>query len=389
VSLRIVVSTPTFLPQVGGAEIGIHEIFRRLAERHDVTIVTPRQRRDASGLDVPADDWNAEYRVHYPLSSIEPLVPRFVMKLLHRSALSYLVALAGLRARKRADVINFHFITPQGPAIVALRRLLAVPSVLSLVGRSDVLHLLNWPNRAYARFVVSCPDVVVQNSAFYLRGETAERAQVVPYGVDTRTYAPSARDVDLRTRLGVGTNACMLLAVQRLVPVKRIDVLIRAMAEITTHHSDAHLVVVGHGPEKDTLTSLVHELGLSANVTFAGYISNAELPAYFASADIFVFHSMLETFGVVFAQAMASGLPIVAADTSCVGDVVMPSNGILVKPFDVDAFCHAVVSLITDTRRRRAIGTVNRTRAEQEFDWDLIADRYERILVDAARGGGS
>lgn len=382
--MRIIVSTPTFLPAIGGAELGIHEIYSRLAKRHEVMIVTP-QLSQAVDKRYGAQDYSeADYEVHHPLSTLERVCPNVVMKVLHRTSISYLVALAGMRLRRRVDVVNFHYIEPHGTALIVMQRLMGTPTVLSLVGRSDVLHLLRWPRRIYARLVIACSDAALPISAFYLQGTTSKRMEVVPYGVDTTVFSPFRRSATLRSELGISDDQCLLLSVQRLVPIKRVDVLIRTMAKVIERNKDALLVLVGHGEEEDALRHLAAELGLSRNVKFAGYVSSEDLPVYFASADIFVFHSMLETFGIVFAQAMASGLPIVAADTSCVPDVVHPDNGILVEPFDMNAFCDAVVSLASDPTRRQTIRRRNRTRAEHEFDWDLIAAKYEQILLDVA-----
>ena len=94
---------------------------------------------------------------------------------------------------------------------------------------------------------------------------------------------------------------------------------------------------------------------------------------------------MLETFGVVFAEAMASGLPIVAARTSCVPHVVAPENGTLVEAFDTETFARAILAFAGDPARRADVAKGNRLRAEREFDWDRIANEYEEIMYHAAR----
>lgn len=381
--LRIVVSTPTFLPAVGGAELGIHEIYCRLARKHDVTIITPRIRGGERSIDL-GDYRGASYRVQHPISSIERVFPEIVIKVMHRSGISYLLALISMRLRRRVDVINFHYIEPHGWALIVVRRLLGTPAVLSLVGRTDVLELLRRPRRLYARLVMACSDAVLPNSAYYARGVSSGRVEVVPYGVDTALFSPSKRDAELRRKLGVPEDGHLLLSVQRLASIKRVDVLISVMPRIVERDPRAILVLVGKGEEEASLRRLAEESGVTENVRFAGYVSSAQLPIYFASADIFVFHSMLETFGIVFAQAMAAGLPIVAASTSCVPDVVHEDNGALVRPFDVSAFSDAVLSLMDDPERRQTLAARNRQRAEDEFDWHLISERYQEILINAA-----
>jgi glycosyltransferase involved in cell wall biosynthesis len=381
--LSIVVSTPTFLPAVGGAELGIHEIFCRLATKYEVTIITPRIR----GGSVDQGDYrDAPYRVRHPISSLERISPEIVVKVLHRTGLSYLAELVRMRFRGRVGVINFHYIEPHGWVLIVMRRLLGTPAVLSLVGRTDVLKLLPWPRRLYARLVMACSDAVLPNSAYYTRGVSSKRVEVIPYGVDTVMFSPHQRSADLRGQLGIQEDQPLLLSVQRLSPVKRVDVLIHVMAKIVQRDRRAVLLLVGQGEEESALRRLADELGLGDNVRFAGYVPSAQLPAYFGSADIFVFHSVLETFGIVFVQAMASGLPIVAANSSCVPDVVHDDNGTLVTPFDISGFSDAVMALINDPARRQTVGRRNRRRAEDEFDWNQIACRYQEVLVTAAGG---
>jgi len=120
-------------------------------------------------------------------------------------------------------------------------------------------------------------------------------------------------------------------------------------------------------------------------VRFAGYQSPEQrLPLHYAAADCLVSHSMAETFGLVMAEAMAAGLPIIAARASCVPVVIPPSGGILFEPFDLRAFADAVLSLDRDRARARAIGAENRAYAARHLNWDAIALEYLRALT----GGG-
>ena len=157
------------------------------------------------------------------------------------------------------------------------------------------------------------------------------------------------------------------------------------MERLVKQLPEAVLVVAGHGQEAGSLRSLASELRLEDHVKFTGYVPSQNLSDLFAAADLFVFHSMLETFGIVFAEAMASGLPIVAASTLCVPHVVGAANGTLVEPFDTDAFARAILAFASDPARRAEVAKTNRLRAEREFEWDRIANEYEDILYRAAR----
>jgi glycosyltransferase involved in cell wall biosynthesis len=381
--MRILVSTPIFLPVVGGAELGIHEIYRRLGRTHDVTILTPRlpsELLEGYGAEDYASD---NYDVRYIFPALDRALPRFARRVLKRTSLLYSAELGRTIRRERPDVVNFHFIKPHGASLLTMRWLYGVPIALSLVGRSDVLELLSGPKRRYAEMVISGADVLLPNSTYYLGSERDDpRVRVIPYGVDVKEFSPTRRNISLRQELGLTDEHFLLFSVQRLAPVKRVDLLIRTMAEVVARDPRVVLVVGGKGEQEARLRQLSDELSLQDNVKFAGYIASGRLPEYFASSDAFVFHSLVETFGIVFAQAMACGLPIVAANTSCVPDVLTSDNGFLVTPLDISAFADAVLLLAGDRQRARRIGEHNRNRAVKEFDWDLITRRYEQAFRD-------
>jgi glycosyltransferase involved in cell wall biosynthesis len=379
--MRILVSTPTFLPVVGGAELGIHEIYKRLGREHDVTILTPRLPRQLLDEYGARDYTSDRYEVRRIFPELDRALPGTVSRILKRTSLLYAAELARIVRHERPDLINFHFIKPHGSALLLMRLLYGVPCVLSLVGRSDVVRLLNPPKRLYAQTVISQADLVLSNSTYYLRpDQSGPRFRVIPYGVDVDEFSPARRNTPLRQDLGLTDEHFLLFSVQRLAPVKRVDLLIRMMAEVVSRDPQVVLIIGGKGEEEAHLRQLVSDLDLRENVRFAGYIGSDLLPEYFASSDAFVFHSMMETFGIVFAQAMACGLPIVAADTSCIPDVLSSDNGFLVPPSDISAFADAVLTLAGNRELAKQIGDRNRARAVRELDWDLVTTRYEQAL---------
>jgi glycosyltransferase involved in cell wall biosynthesis len=379
--MRIVVSTPTFLPLVGGAQLGIHEIYDRVGARHDVTILTPSISRDPRKGYAGEDDYTSEnYTVRRVMPAITGGAP-LIARGLQRTSLPYAAELLCISRASRPDVINFHFATPQAGALMLAKRGLKVPTVLSLVGRSDVLRLLPAGKRRYVRAAIASADAVIPNSTYYLGGDlVSSRAQVIPYGVDTNEFSPARRTRRFRDELGLDADHFVLFSVQRLARVKRVDQLIHAMADVVPRNPRVVLVLGGKGNEESRLRVLVDQLGLHDNVRFLGYVEHGRLPDCFASSDAFVFHSMVETFGIVFAQAMAAGLPIIAANTSCVPDVLGADNGLLIEPFDRAAFAEAILTLAGRRSLAAEIGSHNRARAMREFDWSSIAARYEAVF---------
>lgn len=385
--MRILVSTPSFLPVIGGAELGIHEIYSRIGRDHEVLIVAPTVLAAPGPTEASADEYaTVAYRTEFLNPALRTIKPRVLGRAVGRSTLPYTWAVARIVAQWHPVVVNFHFIRRHVPTLEYLHRRSDLPILLSLVARSDVVMNLDRPRALLARRAIAQADLVVPNSSYYLAGEAVDTpTAVIPYGVDTERFRP-ADAAAARARLGLPADALLLVTVARLAPVKRVDVLVRVAAELRGRGTRALLVVVGDGPERAGLEALVAELGVGDAVQFAGYVSDDDLPVYLQAADAFVFHSMEETFGVVFAQAMATGLPIVVADTSCVSHVVRPANGVLVAPFDVGGFADAIESMTGNPAARERIGRAGRVRAEAEFDWDGIAARYEEALTGLADG---
>ncbi|MBP2681948.1 MAG: putative glycosyltransferase [Candidatus Krumholzibacteriota bacterium] len=141
----------------------------------------------------------------------------------------------------------------------------------------------------------------------------------------------------------------------------------------------------GKGAALEGLKSLAARLGVAGSVRFAGYVPDAELPGHYAAADVFVFHSTYETFGVVLAEAMASGKPIVSVSSTAIPEVVADGKtGLLAPPLDPDALADKVCLLLGSPAERGRLGRNARAWAEANLGWDIIAGRYETALEKAA-----
>jgi glycosyltransferase involved in cell wall biosynthesis len=386
--LNILVSTPTFLPVIGGAELGIHEIYSRIGMNHNVTIVTPKVNSRSNDSPSNKDYTKRPYNVIEFVNPLSNVKPGLVKKLLEISSIPYIRGIYSSDLRRGYDVANFHFISPHGLAAVWLKKRYRVPVVLSLVGRSDVWSDYSFLQKVYARLSLMNASKVIPITNYCVEGYGSEnnKFSVIPYGVDTRNFSPSKRQNSVRKEMGVRANDFLVFSVQRLAPIKRVDVLIRVMARVVKTNPDIVLAIGGQGEEYDNLKNLIEELGLSKNVRLIGYISEVKLPDYYAAADVFALHSISETFGIVFAQAMSSGLPIVSIKSTCIPEVV-PNNvsGLLVKPFDIIAFSKAIINLKENKNLYKKISLHNRKRALTEFDWDVIAHRYESVLMKAVK----
>ncbi len=389
--MRILVLTPTFLPKVGGAEIGIHEIYRRLGERHDVLVLAPDEPDDpASTARHPADDVSYEgapYRVRRYREWLDVhhlRGQRLTLGLLPPFAAGMAVEAHRLVSTFRPDVVNSHFAIPNGAAILAARRL-GVPALLSIVGADVPTPGKPFFWRHYLTALARTCERTLFITEFCRRAAFGEERPpntlVVPHGVDTRLFAPGPGDGALRARHAVPPDHALLFSLQRLAPGKRVDVQIRMIAELAVRGIGATLVIAGTGPCRGELERLAGELGVADRVRFEGFVREAELPSRFRDADLFVYSSAFETFGIVTVQAFACGLPVVVPDNTAQSEVVRDRvNGLLYPTGDAAALADRVALLLRDRALASRLSAAALSAARRVYDWDVVSAAYLEAL---------
>jgi phosphatidylinositol alpha-1,6-mannosyltransferase len=235
------------------------------------------------------------------------------------------------------------------------------------------------------RWIIEGADAVVVNSRFTgdlvarLLPGSARRTLVLPMGVDPPRPADAATVAALRARYRLGDGP-VLLSVARLVEVKGHDIAIDALPAIAARCPLVRYLVVGAGPERARLEDRARAHGQAERVIFAGYVPDAELPAHFALATLFVQLSRrtgtydgLEGFGLTFLEAASHGLPAIAGDSGGVPEAVRDrETGFLVPPCDAAVVTDAVIRLLDDAPRRARMGAAARLWAA-EHPWKRSA----------------
>ena len=187
--------------------------------------------------------------------------------------------------------------------------------------------------------------------------------------------------MQVRQGLGWGPDDLVISYVSRIAPEKNVSYLADALAIVAARRPDVRILFVGDGPTRGEL-----ERRIGSIASFAGYRTGQDLADHYAAGDIFAFSSLTETFGNVVLEAMASGMPVVALRAGGVGDTVQHgTTGLLVEPADPpDRFAEAVLSLVAEPERRRAMSQAARAYARSQ-SWDAIMgglrDRYELAIA--------
>ncbi|MEV4394674.1 glycosyltransferase family 4 protein [Nonomuraea sp. NPDC049607] len=290
---------------------------------------------------------------------------------------------AGLVAEHRAETVVFGAAAPLGLLAPRLRAAGARRVVMLTHG-----HEASWAGapgfRSVLRRIGAHADVVT-----YLGDYTRERlAAAIPAhklvrlapGVDAGQFHPRAA----KAALGLDGRP-VVACVSRLVPRKGQDQLIRAWPRVLRAVPGAVLLLVGGGPYRSRLERMA---GGRESIRFTGTVPAASLPGYYAAADVFAMPCRtrwngvdVEGLGIVFLEASATGLPVVAGNSGGAPDAVRPGEtGLVVDGEDVADVAQAVVDLLADPARARKMGACGRDWITREWTWDQVATRFHALL---------
>ena len=206
-------------------------------------------------------------------------------------------------------------------------------------------------------------------------------------GVDVEAYHPGVDGSGVRARYGLGDRP-VIVCVSRLVPRKGQDMLIRALPTIRRRVPGAALLIVSGGPYRDKLQALARSEGVESDVVFTGSVRWEELPEHYAAGDVFAMPCRtrgagldVEGLGIVYLEASATGLPVLAGDSGGAPDAVLEGEtGFVVGGTDVPAIAARLTDLLTDPARARAMGAAGRAWVEKEWRWESKADRLTELL---------
>ena len=374
--LRVAVVTETYPPEINGVAMTLARLVSGLQVRnHQVQLIRPHHLCD--GPQQPAS------------AQLDPLQRGIVLPRHEepKAGLPAKDALTRLWTRQRPDVVQIATEGPLGWSALAVANKLRLPiasdfhtnfhsysshSGFGLLRRAIVAYLRKFHNKAAVTLV---PTDGIRRE---LIASGYENIEIIGRGVDTRQFHPGRRDPALRARWGANENDTVVLHVGRLAAEKNLALVFRAFDAMREAHPAVRLVLVGDGSER-----AIWQVR-RPDAIFCGTQIGESLAAHYASADVFLFPSLTETWGNVTIEAMASGLAVVAYDCAAAEEIIRHAeNGLKAPPEDEDAFIAQAVSLSLDTGEQRRLGAAATARAAQ-LSWDAIIDRFEHVLLRLA-----
>lgn len=379
---RILIFSAYFHPHVGGYEKNVYELSRRLAERgFEVDIITCNTQRaptceELDGIHVyRIPSWNILGGT-YPVPKMNLTTVKILRRLLQR----------------KYDIVNTQtrFMTT---SLIGL--------VFAKIKRTPLIHTergakhsvvssgaVNLISRIYDHTIgtlivrLASQNIGVSSAACdFVRHLGAKKVALIYNGIDTVVF--KKRDTNLRRELCLDESSVVITFVGRLIYAKGVQDLIAAFPKVKKRVPNVKVLIVGDGPYKATLETLVNHNHCSENIVFLGQKNQDEVIDILSATDIFVNSSYSEGLPTSVMEAASIGLPVVATDVGGTREIIDDERtGVLVKEGDVEQLACKLCELATNAKLRNDLSKNARKLVKQKYNWDMITDMWVKELED-------
>lgn len=368
--MRTLLITNDFPPRPGGIQRFVHHLAVR---------------QPLGELVVYSSDWrgSAAFDAEQPF----PVIRENTKVLLPTSQVARRAA--QIARSEGCDRVWFGAAAPLG----LLARRLRMPRAVALTHGHEVgWAALPLARTALRRIGAGC-DVVTYLTEYQRKrlqpvvGSLTSLRRLTP-GVDADTYHPEVDGSEIRAELGLNGRR-VIVCVSRMVPRKGQDTLVKALPLVRRAIPEAALLLVSGGPYRKTVQRIARDLGVEDHVVFTGSVPWPALPSYYAAGDVFAMPCRtrnggldVEGLGIVYLEASAAGLPVIAGDSGGAPDAVREGEtGYVVPGRDVGALANRLITLLRDEALARKMGMAGREWVQAEWGWDRQADILRDLLT--------
>ena len=388
--MKILMLTWEYPPRiVGGIARVVHDLSKRLIkDGHEVTVVTYRDNADVpeyendKGVNVYRVD---NYMIH-PNNFID-----WIMQL-NFNMLSKATEM--INKEGGFDVIHAHdwLVTY---AAKSLKNAYDIPIVATIhateAGRNSGIHdeTQRYINDTEWLLTYEATEVIVnsnymKNEIQRLFGLPFDKINVIPNGINLSNFTGIERDYDFRRQYAMD-NEKIILYVGRLVYEKGVQHLIAAMPKILSNYNDAKLIIAGRGGMMDELRAEASNLGLNDKIYFTGYLNSKQVQKMYKCADVAVFPSTYEPFGIVALEAMLAGVPTVVSDVGGLDEIVTHGvDGMKSYAGNANSIADSVTALLYDHQLATNVSKKAKQKVKDQFNWEKIAQdthfTYEKAI---------
>ena len=374
---KILCVTNDFGPRAGGIETFIIGLIERMP-KESVIVYTSAQDKSE-----PYDrQWLDNYGVEVIRDKARILLPT--------PGVAYCIR--ALIKDRGIQTAFFGAAAPLGLLAPVLRRA-GIKRIIALTHGHEVWWSKVWPFTWAMKSIARNVDHLTYLGEFTRRAisrtinSSAQSAMVkIAPGIDTEHFAPSDSS-ELKSQLGI-TDKKVIVSVGRLVHRKGQDVLLEAMPQILSKIPKAHLLLIGEGPYRQYLEKRAKDLEIDSHITFIGRVMYSDLPKYICLGEVFVMPSRsrlagleVEGLGIVYLEASACGLPVIAGNSGGAPDAVIDGvTGVVVDGKDQHVIATSIVNLLEDQEKAREMGRNGREWVINQWRWEIWSEKFRALL---------
>lgn len=373
--MKILYVAQSFYPKVGGVENYIDSIATAMAKKgHEVFVFAPEYpsvKKHPKGFEIRNGYTiiRADFHEHLKRGILYHLRPINLMP-------SFLKALRLIRP----DVVHFQYTNPFG-VYLKFTKLKGIKCFATVHGNDILFYGNDWFARRILRFILIFMDGVFAVSDHSRQllleiGGKPDKVYTVYNGTDPKKFIPKPSKTILAFK-----NKKRILTVCRLVERKGVDVLIKAF-NIVHQRVESDLYIVGDGPYRPELKSLVSKLNLTKDVHIMGKVPGDQLVNYYNSCDVFALMSRvipeeneIEGFGISIVEAMACGKPVLGGASGGIPSAIKGDWGFVIDPLDYNKLAEKIIYLFENPEVAQKMGLKGRCAVERVYNWDAVADK--------------
>lgn len=372
-NLRVAMVTETYPPEINGVSLTIEKLARGMQDRnHDIQVIRPRQAQD---------DWQTHMLAGAPILTRGLPIPKYPQLKIGLPAKRMMLE---MWSKRRPDLVHIATEGPLGWSALKAAKKLQIPVSTDFRTNFHAYsshYRVGWLQKPIMSYLkkfhnlAECTTVPTETLKKDLADDGFKRLVVIPRGIDMSRFNPAHRNPELRQQWGAEDNDRVLLYVGRVAPEKNLELLISTFEQVRAVAPRVQCVVVGDGP---SLNALKNRLPW---VHFAGAQQGEALAQHYASADIFVFPSLTETFGNVVPEAMASGLATVCFNYAAGQQLIQHGvNGLLCDTHDPATLTRSTIELTLNHPLRDRIRDATRSSPALQ-DWNDILLMVEQLWI--------
>ncbi len=387
-TIRTMVLTEHFLPQKGGSINWLLNTYGRYKSGEVVFVASCCQGDRLTDQNL---SFNVE-RIPMMMTDWDPFIPSSLLRYLrivwevNKCCHAYSV-----------EQIHCAKVLPEGLVAWVMRPFKNIPYLIYAHGEEILTALtsrkLSW---LLPRIYRGAEAIIAnsRNTKSLLQGIGVDPGKIciIHPGVDRQSFRAREDEIEsIRQKHHLGKSP-LLLTVGRMQRRKGQDMVIRALPHIKQRVTNVKYILVGNGEELAALQTLAQTLGVTESVVFAGSVPDQDLAAYYAVCDVFVMPNRqiegdIEGFGMVYLEAGAAGKPVVGGQSGGTEDAILEGiTGLRVDGNNVEAITNAVVSLLIQPEKARAMGEAGQRRVEEEFTWEAVVGRTRQLSAAIQQG---